>query len=173
MTDTNTSSPIFCVNNCGFYGNTLTNNFCSTCYKIEQQKNGNDVLVPLPTDEEKPEPELQTSPVQHTNAKELITEPETQELFETTKTGVELKQISLAGPTKTIKKQTRTSVVRCAQCSRRVGIYGFLCRCGTTFCGVHRHSDKHNCTFDYAQENKKYLTAANPRVDAPKLVDRA
>ncbi len=27
------------------------------------------------------------------------------------------------------------------------------CRCGKTFCGYHRYSDRHACTFDYRAED--------------------
>ena len=38
---------------------------------------------------------------------------------------------------------------RCMFCKKKVGLLGFHCRCGGTFCEKHRYSDKHECTFDY------------------------
>nr|1WFH_A Chain A, zinc finger (AN1-like) family protein [Arabidopsis thaliana] len=38
---------------------------------------------------------------------------------------------------------------RCTVCRKRVGLTGFMCRCGTTFCGSHRYPEVHGCTFDF------------------------
>merc|ERR1711976_705687 len=37
---------------------------------------------------------------------------------------------------------------RCHTCKKKVGLTGFQCRCGGLYCGLHRYSDKHDCTFD-------------------------
>jgi len=38
---------------------------------------------------------------------------------------------------------------RCGVCKKKIGLTGFECRCGNLYCGIHRYSDKHDCTFDY------------------------
>lgn len=58
---------------------------------------------------------------------------------------------------------------KCAQCSKKVGILGFPCRCGLVFCGSHRYADAHACTFDYKAAAAAQLTKANPVVAASKL----
>ncbi|KAE9465398.1 hypothetical protein C3L33_02693, partial [Rhododendron williamsianum] len=58
---------------------------------------------------------------------------------------------------------------RCATCSRRVGLTGFNCRCGTTFCGTHRYPEQHGCTFDFKAMGKEEIARANPVVKAEKL----
>lgn len=58
---------------------------------------------------------------------------------------------------------------RCAQCRRRVGITGFKCRCGITFCGTHRYPEQHGCTFDYKAMGREAIAKANPVVKAEKL----
>uniref|UniRef100_M8D084 Zinc finger A20 and AN1 domain-containing stress-associated protein 3 n=1 Tax=Aegilops tauschii TaxID=37682 RepID=M8D084_AEGTA len=37
-------------------------------------------------------------------------------------------------PEKTMKN-------RCSACQKKVGLLGFACRCGATYCGAHRHAD--------------------------------
>ena len=37
------------------------------------------------------------------------------------------------------------------------------------FCGTHRYSDKHECTFDYKTAGREQLSKANPIVEAAKL----
>lgn len=46
---------------------------------------------------------------------------------------------------------------------------GFGCRCGNLFCGIHRYSDKHNCTFDYKAEAAAKIRKENPVVVADKI----
>jgi hypothetical protein len=39
---------------------------------------------------------------------------------------------------------------------------GFDCRCGNVFCGMHRYSDIHNCTFNYKADAAEKIRKANP-----------
>jgi predicted nucleic acid binding AN1-type Zn finger protein len=57
----------------------------------------------------------------------------------------------------------------CFQCNRRVGLLGFKCRCGYTFCSVHRYAEQHNCDYDYRARAREQLANANPVVAASKL----
>lgn len=58
---------------------------------------------------------------------------------------------------------------RCGQCQKKVGLTGFGCRCGGTFCGEHRYSDRHACQFDYKQRGVEELRKMNPVVVAEKV----
>jgi hypothetical protein len=58
---------------------------------------------------------------------------------------------------------------RCYSCKKKVGLTGFECRCGGLFCGLHRYSDKHNCTFDYKTDGREQLAKANPVVVGEKI----
>ncbi|XP_062874276.1 AN1-type zinc finger protein 5a isoform X2 [Trichomycterus rosablanca] len=58
---------------------------------------------------------------------------------------------------------------RCFTCRKRVGLTGFDCRCGQLFCGIHRYSDKHNCTYDYKAEAVAKIRKENPVVVADKI----
>merc|ERR1711974_496358 len=49
-----------------------------------------------------------------------------------------------------------------------MGLTGFACRCGGMYCGIHRYSDKHSCTFDYGALGKSEIAAANPVIVAEK-----
>ncbi|XP_039116941.1 zinc finger A20 and AN1 domain-containing stress-associated protein 11-like [Dioscorea cayenensis subsp. rotundata] len=61
-------------------------------------------------------------------------------------------------------------VSRCCKCRRRVGLTGFRCRCGELFCGEHRYSDRHACSFDYKAAGKAAIERENPVVRAAKIV---
>lgn len=58
---------------------------------------------------------------------------------------------------------------RCATCRKKVGLTGFRCRCGWTFCGSHRYAEKHGCSFDFKAMGREAIARANPVVKADKL----
>merc|ERR1712227_877434 len=58
---------------------------------------------------------------------------------------------------------------RCFVCKKKLGLTGFSCRCGQLFCGIHRYTDKHECTFDYKAMGEKEISEANPVIVAQKL----
>uniref|UniRef100_A0A8C5U856 AN1-type domain-containing protein n=1 Tax=Malurus cyaneus samueli TaxID=2593467 RepID=A0A8C5U856_9PASS len=58
---------------------------------------------------------------------------------------------------------------RCFTCRKKVGLTGFVCRCGNLFCGLHRYSDKHNCPYDYKAEAATKIRKENPVVVAEKI----
>lgn len=58
---------------------------------------------------------------------------------------------------------------RCAECSKKVGLTGFECRCGGMFCPVHRYSDMHKCSFDYKQMGADEIRKNNPAVRGEKV----
>ena len=37
---------------------------------------------------------------------------------------------------------------RCEFCRKKVGLLGFDCRCGGVFCGAHRMTSAHSCSFE-------------------------
>ncbi|KPP65521.1 AN1-type zinc finger protein 6-like [Scleropages formosus] len=74
---------------------------------------------------------------------------------------VEGQEISFDKP-----KQKRN---RCFTCRKKVGLTGFDCRCGNIFCGIHRYSDVHNCTFDYKTDAAERIRKENPVVVGEKI----
>ncbi|XP_074558928.1 zinc finger AN1 domain-containing stress-associated protein 15-like [Curcuma longa] len=62
------------------------------------------------------------------------------------------------------------SINRCSSCYKRVGLTGFRCRCGDLFCGRHRYSDTHDCSFDYKAAGREQIAKANPLIRAAKII---
>ena len=58
---------------------------------------------------------------------------------------------------------------RCASCNKKVGLLGFVCRCGSTFCSLHRYTDEHACEFDFKTAGREQVAKKNPLVVAPKI----
>ncbi|XP_043933901.1 AN1-type zinc finger protein 6 isoform X2 [Protopterus annectens] len=58
---------------------------------------------------------------------------------------------------------------RCFMCKKKLGLTGFECRCGNVFCGTHRYSDKHNCSYDYKADAAEKIRKENPVVVGEKI----
>ncbi|XBI99390.1 hypothetical protein VPH35_019470 [Triticum aestivum] len=58
---------------------------------------------------------------------------------------------------------------RCMACKKKVGLLGFACRCGGTFCSLHRYVDGHACGFDYKKVVREQIAQQNPLVAPSKL----
>merc|ERR1712137_23076 len=62
----------------------------------------------------------------------------------------------------------QTDTAHCWKCNRKVGLLGFTCKCKYVFCGEHRYSDKHECSFDYKTKGIEDLTKKLERVQDKK-----
>ncbi|XP_058912420.1 AN1-type zinc finger protein 6 isoform X2 [Kogia breviceps] len=58
---------------------------------------------------------------------------------------------------------------RCFMCRKKVGLTGFECRCGSVYCGVHRYSDVHNCSYNYKADAAEKIRKENPVVVGEKI----
>jgi predicted nucleic acid binding AN1-type Zn finger protein len=46
---------------------------------------------------------------------------------------------------------------KCPVCGRRANGLDIVCKCGQTFCMVHRMPEDHHCSFDYKQFERNRL----------------
>jgi len=67
-------------------------------------------------------------------------------------------------------KPVQTDPTRCWSCNKKVGLTAIQCRCGYTFCGIHRYSKSHNCDFDFKNMGRTALATENEKVVGKKLV---
>ena len=58
---------------------------------------------------------------------------------------------------------------RCGCCNKKLGLVTFPCKCGGEYCPVHRLSSDHNCSFDYREDSKKYLSSNLVKLTAKKI----
>lgn len=64
----------------------------------------------------------------------------------------------------------KSKVNRCCGCGKKVGLTGFRCRCGYLFCGEHRYSDRHDCSYDYKAVGRAAIARENPVFKAAKII---
>lgn len=55
-------------------------------------------------------------------------------------------------------------------CTRKIGLISFQCRCGGNFCIKHRIPEAHACEFDYKTSGRDALQKANFIVTHQKIV---
>lgn len=164
------ATSVSCTNsNCGFFGSSATEGYCSQCYSKEQMRRKQSVseglIVPKPEDFspeglksiEKPETEntLEPNPEMETSVFETSSSPKVAEIED---------------PNRTSSKPKKAKKAKCGVCKKKLGLTGFDCRCGGLFCPTHRYSDKHECGFDYERLGKEELRKANPVVGDEKIL---
>lgn len=186
-----TTSPIMCANNCGFFGNPLTGNMCSKCARERKSK------------EETKSTCLggrASCSVAHTwiesdaakvAAAVAVPAPVVDAMDTTSSSPVPSPSIPLAAPAPTpaaaaaatamdasptgpselaTKAETQADATKCWSCQRKVGLLGFKCKCTYVFCSKHRYADQHTCSFDYKTAAKEQIKKANPVVEGAKIV---
>ncbi|XP_020691705.1 zinc finger A20 and AN1 domain-containing stress-associated protein 5-like [Dendrobium catenatum] len=141
-----TETLTLCVNNCGFYGNPATKNMCQSCFQAAHAR--------------PPSPLRPTSSAIARSGEIRSAGP--------AEKGIDA-AVGEQAETKVTAAQARVSN-RCSGCRRKVGLTGFRCRCGELFCGEHRYSDRHDCSFDYKAAGREAISRENPVVRASKIV---
>jgi len=175
------AGPTLCRSGCGFYGSSGQEGMCSKCYKDHlKQKNsppgGRISPVPTPATTCSGIPQPATVPPPTATALPTVLIPTASDKTPSISSKSESPEKSKCeastsedSPTETSPDPKAKRKNRCFTCKKKVGLTGFDCRCGGLYCGTHRYSDKHQCTFDYKNHGAEEIRKNNPVIVGEKL----
>ncbi|KAJ3385389.1 AN1-type zinc finger protein 5 [Lobulomyces angularis] len=71
------------------------------------------------------------------------------------------------------KPEEKSNIIKlkCEHCKKKLGLANnFKCKCGKSFCALHRYSDRHDCAYDYKAASKSALIKDNPLIISEKVL---
>lgn len=148
------SEPKLCVNGCGFFGTASNMNLCSKCYhdlRVTEEQAASDKAAVEKSLNPKPK-------IPETTVESVVV----------ASSSPTSSRISDGGETAAFSEPP-SATTRCLSCNKKVGLMGFKCKCGSTFCGSHRYPENHECEFDFKGEGRDEIAKANPVVMAEKV----
>lgn len=71
-----------------------------------------------------------------------------------------------------LSKITKKSRCEFGECKTKLGLTSVPCKCGFSYCSIHRHCESHNCAYDFHGSQKAELTKKLAKVVSDSLENR-
>ncbi|XP_039855173.1 zinc finger A20 and AN1 domain-containing stress-associated protein 12-like [Panicum virgatum] len=170
------AAPMCANSGCGFFGSAATKNMCSKCYKEHVTKIAAAVAPPV-TEKWPTSRSVATKNLCSSCYRDFLKAVDADFLKAVDAGPAVAGKIEVAPEQPPPEASSSASAApaakparsRCASCNKKVGLLGFVCRCGSTFCSLHRYTDEHACEFDFQTAGREQIAKKNPLVVAPKI----
>ncbi|KAF8663808.1 hypothetical protein HU200_055139 [Digitaria exilis] len=158
---------------CSFFGNPATQGMCSVCY--QKHRSAVDSGSGATASTTASEPVARSACAASVVISGAVAAKPAAPAISVSEAVVASSSSSSSSSSSASEAATKAEPNRCPACYKKVGLTGFLCRCGKTFCGKaepNRYAEEHGCTFDFKGAGRDKIARANPLILGEKLIGK-